>query len=760
MPTGGGKSLTFQLPAALSSGITVVIMPLISLIYDQIQRLNELGIPARDFNSNQQLSEQNDVYDEIIRNTAIKILFITPEKLSQSDKLNWFLHRLEERGKLSRIVIDEAHCVSQWGRDFRKDYLKISKFRDNFPNIPILALTGTATHKVREDVVKSLKMRQPLIFLSSFNRPNLFYQVKTKTSNTIVDIASLIKQKYMNSSGLIYCVTKKDCVKVAERLRKLDIRADFYHSEVDPYKKTQVQDQWMSGEIKVLVATVAFGMGIDKQAVRFVFHYSFPKSLENYYQESGRAGRDGIDSLCVIYYKYSDKQKQDYLISLNPDNAGQNTNYHELQFMVSYCEDVYTCRRKLQLNYFGEEFDSKECRFTCDNCKNARTGCEKDVSEGAKKIIEALMGDRACLNTLLQIAGFMKGKVMGKKKKNGRDMSGIRGFGELRDEKLEDIEKVIRKMVELDVLRERSVTLFKKNHMVKIDLGPNHRKVLEGGMKVLIMSENNRAKTKETVKATNNASDYDFNNHFPDFDLDELKYVPACSHLSMNSKSKPLNTDNSPPINPFPLSNIDSNVYGIYNIDNTIPPSEYLDENISNAYDFNDFYPEINFEDLSVPHNESPVPDPSSNPPLANASPTENPIIRYTDTLKSPSPLRISDNLLSSIKYGNCGGEDAYDEIYSRLVMVRSRLARQSKKAPESILTEGDLERLCKELPKKDDVPIEFLREIQYFKCAANIRETFEYELDLENIDFESLGTVRKGKGYDCNSSEKKVKYS
>ena len=242
------------------------------------------------------------------------MLYLTPEKLAQSDRLSGFLGEMYRAGRLARLVIDEAHCVSKWGRDFRADYLKLSSFRQRFPGIPIMALTATATDKVKEDVMQVLAMREAAVFLSSFNRPNLLFSVKPKPKDAIADIARFIQAQHSNQTGLIYCISTKDCERVAHELKNLhNIRAGYYHAKMQAEKRNQTQERWMREEIRVLAATVAFGMGINKANVRFVVHFSLPKSLENYYQEAGRAGRDGNQADCVLYYTYSDKTRQDYL---------------------------------------------------------------------------------------------------------------------------------------------------------------------------------------------------------------------------------------------------------------------------------------------------------------------------------------------------------------------------------------------------------------------------------------------------------------
>lgn len=711
MPTGGGKSLTFQLPAVLSQGISIIIMPLLSLIYDQMQRLKELKIGAREMNSNQSADEQLTVYDNIITDYSIKVLFITPEKLSQSEKLNYFLKKLEERNRLARFVIDEAHCVSQWGRDFRKDYLKLSKFRDNFPNIPILALTGTATQKVKEDVVHVMKMREPLIFQSSFNRPNLIYEVRAKSKSTVDEIFQLIKNKYTNETGLIYCTTKKDCQKVAEKLKKKGIKTDFFHSEVPASHKTLVQNLWMNGEIKVLVATVAFGMGIDKQAVRFVVHYSLPKSLENYYQESGRAGRDGKKSLCLIYYQYSDKYKIDYIIGKNAeDNTGQGIVFHELNFMIDYCEDIFTCRRLQQLRYFGEEFSAEDCKKSCDNCIRGKIGEEKDMSYIAIKVIEVLKGDRGMMNTMLQLASFLKGRNPGKK-----DWSGVDGFGVFKSEESDTIEKVIRKMVGLDGLREKSVKVY-KGYMQKIELGPNSLKILNGSLKVIVKVEaprnrKNYEKGNEPGVLENASKfnfSYNFDEMFPDVGMNNIDF------------------DN------FPLDGVMSSEYKI------VDKSKYQDTYVDNMYDMkNEGQEKIVNQDIKayLVHDYNTY----ANEKMYK-TPKETKINKYEDEVKDygnknydyEDERRLSDPLIeNSSKFGKSGTEELYEEIYSRLSLVRSKLARAQKTDPETILSETCLKRLCEYLPSSAAVHKDFINEIQYFKNINSIKEVSLVDIDL-----------------------------
>lgn len=481
MPTGGGKSLTFQLPAVKNKHLTIVFMPLISLIQDQVEHLQKLNIPCRVLSAFKSNKSSNDLYREIYSDTSIKILFITPEKVSKSEKANELLKSLYDENRIERFAIDEAHCVSQWGREFRNDYLKLGELRKKYPNVPIIALTGTATDRIRQDVMNLLKMRNPKVFQASFNRPNLFYEVRVKTRKVIDEIAEFINAKHRGKSGLIYCISKKDCEKVSKSLKKQKIKAGFYHAGISEEKRTKIQIKWMEGQTHVLVATVAFGMGIDKRAVRYVLHYSFPKSLENYYQESGRAGRDGLASDCIIYFSYADKCKQDYLIA---KNKRQDANFHELYTVMNYCEDFSTCRRKLQLSYFGENFDPVRCNSMCDNCKTKHTNILKNCTENAIKIVKVVQSSPSGINTLAQIASFLKG-LNNKKTENVKQNY---GFSLLSDLKTEEIEGVIRKMVYENVLVEKSVKCSKKFKMTKLELGPKSEALLNHKLEIFTSS--------------------------------------------------------------------------------------------------------------------------------------------------------------------------------------------------------------------------------------------------------------------------------
>ncbi|XP_073065854.1 ATP-dependent DNA helicase Q-like 4A isoform X1 [Primulina eburnea] len=406
MPTGGGKSLTYQLPALICPGITLVISPLVSLIQDQIMHLLQANIPAAYLNANMDWSEQQEILRELNSDYCkYKLLYVTPEKVAKSDVLLRHLESLHARDSLARIVIDEAHCVSQWGHDFRPDYQCLGILKQKFPSIPVLALTATATISVKEDVVQALGLVNCIVFRQSFNRPNLRYSVVPKTKKCVEDIDKFIKENHFDECGIIYCLSRMDCEKVAEKLQQYGHKAAFYHGSMDTDHRAMTQRQWSKDEINIICATVAFGMGINKPDVRFVIHHSLPKSIEGYHQECGRAGRDGQASSCVLYYSYSDYIRVKHMISQGvaeqtlfapgykrastaPSGRLLETNTENLLRMVSYCENDVDCRRLLQLIHFGEKFDSVNCQKTCDNCSKNLSFVEKDVTEIAKQLVE------------------------------------------------------------------------------------------------------------------------------------------------------------------------------------------------------------------------------------------------------------------------------------------------------------------------------------------------------------------------------------
>jgi len=373
MPTGGGKSLTYQLPAILMPGTAIVISPLIALMKDQVDSIrghSKSNSIAHFLNSSLSRTQIKEVKQDILSGKT-KMLFVAPETLTKEENIEFF-----KNVDLSFIAVDEAHCISEWGHDFRPEYRRIRTMIDQIDKeIPIIALTATATEKVRSDIIKNLEMKNLQYFISSFNRFNLFYEIKPKKNKeqAINSIVKIIKS-IPNESGIVYVQSRKSTEEIAEMLQVNGIRASAYHAGLESKTRTKIQDDFLMEEIDVICATIAFGMGIDKPDVRFVIHFDIPKSIENYYQETGRAGRDGMEARCIAFYSHKDILKLEKFLRDKPV-AERELSVQLMDEIIAYTE-TGSCRRQFLLHYFGEDFDSEDCNEMCDNCRNPKEKIE------------------------------------------------------------------------------------------------------------------------------------------------------------------------------------------------------------------------------------------------------------------------------------------------------------------------------------------------------------------------------------------------
>ncbi|KAK3881526.1 hypothetical protein Pcinc_014043 [Petrolisthes cinctipes] len=398
MPTGGGKSLCFQLPALVSKGITLVVTPLVSLMEDQLMGLRNRGVQAAMLSANSTRDEVNTVHNDMTNaNSRLKLVYVTPEKLAKSKRFMSKLQKMHQMGRFARLAIDEVHCCSQWGHDFRPDYKFLGIIRKMFPGTPILGLTATATSRVIQDVQKILNISGCLILKASFNRPNLFYEVRLKPQSQeecVTQLQHMLEGEFRGKSGIIYTMTIKDAEELVSELRKQGLRVAPYHAQLPAEIRSKVHRRWVENEYQAVVATIAFGMGIDKPDVRYVIHHCISKSMENFYQESGRAGRDGEKAQCIVFWKFADLTRQSTMVFT------EQTGLENLYGLVSYCLDGVRCRRNIIADHFDERWESSDCGKMCDHCRTPQEHETVDLTTYGEQLL-MILGKSASMDQRL-----------------------------------------------------------------------------------------------------------------------------------------------------------------------------------------------------------------------------------------------------------------------------------------------------------------------------------------------------------------------